>query len=113
MTATIREQKMTTNFERVKIGSNRFVLKIEDRYNVHPRWLQYFVVEADKTTLVEMDRALFGWNTRKITRKPTAEDWPKMTVKDIVTWKLHNHDVVVCDESESMRVLDMLDRTHE
>ena len=87
------------------------VLKIEDRYNAQPRWLQYFVVEADHTTLVELDRALFGWNTRRITRKSTAVDWPKMTVEDIVAWKRHNHDVVVCDESESKRVLDLLDRT--
>lgn len=87
------------------------VLKIEDRYNAQPRWLHYFVVEADKTTLVEMDRALFGWNTRKITRKPTADDWPGMTVEDIVAWKLRSHDGVVCDESESRRVLDLLDRT--
>ena len=87
------------------------VLKIEDRYNAQPRWLQYLVVEADKTTLVEMDRALFGWNTRKISRKPTADDWPGMTVADIVAWKRHNHDVIVCNENESGRVLNLLDRT--
>ena len=88
------------------------VLKIEDSYNAQPRWLQYFVVDTDKTTLVEMDAAaLGGWNTRNITRKPTASDWPGMTVTDIVAWKLRHHDVIVCNENESGRVLNLLDRT--
>ena len=87
------------------------VLKTEDRYSAQPQWIQYFVIEVDTTILVEMDRALFGWNTRKISRKPTADDWLGMSVADIVDWKRHNHDVVVCDKSESRRVLDLLDRT--
>ena len=84
------------------------VLKIEDSYNAQPRWMQYFVIEADKTTLVEMDRApLGGWKTRNLECAPSSRDWPGMTVEAIVAWKRHNHDAIVCTADESVRVLNL------
>ena len=98
---------MTTAF--VASLASPVVLKIEDSYNAQPRWHHYFIVDESSVTVVEMvAAALGGWKTRNIDCAPSLRDWPEMTAKAIVAWKLRNHQAVKCDVHEAERVLAML-----
>ena len=83
------------------------VLKSQDRYSAQPRWLHYFVVTSAGVVLMELDRALMGWNVRKVTRAH-PDDWAGLTPDEIVAWKLRNHDVEKCEVGETDRVLDLV-----
>lgn len=51
-------------------------------------WLQYYLIGPERCVLLELDRAVLGWNfARASAIHNNAADWGGMSPREILAWK--------------------------
>lgn len=84
------------------------VLMSEGTYGGKPAWRHYVIVLDEKTVIVDMVPAIFGWNVRGIETQQGPDAWPDMSADDIVAWKLKNHNYAIAEQGEAQRIIELV-----